>query len=227
MLTDYDAFVNFLRRCYFTSVRKLLFMFIIFGHIRNPIRHTQMIVVLVLCVIPTFGNAQDTKSVLSVPHGWRVENTTYPPPWANSLPWNGKLELRFPPGFFKSTSRFFWSYPILYKLQGRCINNDAELKLALLDYDAGLYGGKYPRKQISITVQNPKHGQQRRPTSLTIKGFDPFTTNKPLTTYLEIQRRYDDRADLTTILILRSPRPADKKDPIWKSLYRFRKDAGF
>ncbi|MCS5631304.1 MAG: hypothetical protein NZ744_10785, partial [Pirellulaceae bacterium] len=62
---------------------------------------------------------------------------------------------------------------------------------------------------------------------LTFKGFDPFTTKRPLTTYLEIQRRYDDVSNVTTILILRSARPIDKKDTVWKTLYRFRKDAGF
>jgi len=178
-------------------------------------------------MIPSLVQAQGTESVLSVPQGWRIENTTYPPPWAKSLPWSGKIELRFPPGFFQTTSNYFWSYPILYKLQGNCITNDAELKHALLEYDAGLYGGKYLRKHIDVTVQPPQPRQRNRVKTLTVKGFDPFTTNKPLTTYLLIQRRYDDVSDMTTILILRSARPINKRDAVWKTLYRFRKDAGF
>tara|TARA_B110000438_G_C15639966_1_gene574864 strand:- start:197 stop:733 length:537 start_codon:yes stop_codon:yes gene_type:complete len=178
-------------------------------------------------MVPSIAQSQDTKSVLSVPQGWRIENTTYPPPWAKSLPWKGKIELRFPPGFFQATSKYFWSYPILYQLQGNCITNDTELKRALLEYDVGLYGGKYSRDQIDITVSNLKKRARGQPHKLILKGFDPFTTKQPLTTYLEIQRRYDDVSDMTTILILRSARPIDKKDAVWQALYRFRKDADF
>jgi|GEM_PF-773726 len=227
MFIDYDAFPSFLRRRYFTSVLKRIFMAIILQRNLHPARNARIVAFILMCTIPTLTHAQDTKSVLSVPQGWRIENTTYPPPWAKSLPWKGKIELRFPPGFFQPTSMYFWSYPILYQLQGNCITNDEELKRALLDYDTGLYGGKYSREQIDITVQKPKQGQRGRPNTLTFKGFDPFTTKKPLTTYLEIQRRYDEVADMTTILILRSARPIDKKDAVWKALYRFRKDAGF
>ncbi len=222
MFIDYDAFLSFLRRRYFTSPLKRIVKSRIFQSRRAPIA-----AFILVCMVPSLVQSQDSRSVLSVPQGWRIENTTYPPPWAKSLPWKGKIELRFPPGFFQSTSNYFWSYPILYQLQGNCITNDTELKRALIDYDAGLYGGKYPRDQIDITIRVPKKRPRDQPHILIFKGFDPFTTNKPLTTYLEIQRRYDDISDMTTILILRSARPIDKKDVVWKALYRFRKDAGF
>jgi hypothetical protein len=227
MFIDYDAFLSFLRRRYFTSLLKRIVKSEIFqSKLRWPV-HARIVAFILVCLIPSLVQSQDTKSVLSVPQGWRIENTAYPPPWAKSLPWKGKIELRFPPGFFQATSNYFWSYPILYQLQGNCITNDTELKRALLDYDAGLYGGKYSRDQIDITFRNPKKRQQRQPHILTFKGFDPFTTKRPLTTYLEIQRRYDVVSNVTTILILRSARPIDKKDTVWKTLYRFRKDAGF
>jgi hypothetical protein len=216
-----------MRRRYFASLLKQLFMSIIFQHDLYPPRYVWVLIFILVCTIPTWAHAQDTQTVLRVPQGWRIENTTYPPPWAKSLPWKGKIELRFPPGFFKPSSAYFWSYPILYILQGNCITNDAELKRALLDYDTGLYGGKYLREQIQITVETPKRKQQKQPKVLTFKGFDPFTTEKPLTTYLEVQRRYDRVSDTTTILILRSARPVDKADAVWQTLYRFRKDAGF
>ena len=190
-------------------------------------RCSAIIGLILSCTLPTSSYAQGDKSILSVQTGWRVENTTYPPPWAMTLPWKGKIELRFPPGFFKPTSQYFWTYPILYTLHGKCITNDVELKRALLDYDAGLYGGKYAKNLIDITIQNLEKGQRKPPKVITLKGFDPFTTKKPLTTYLEIQRRYDDASDTTTILILRSARPIDKDDSVWRTLHHFRKDAGF
>ena len=216
-----------MRRRYFRSLLKRIFMSNIFPCNLYQARCSQIIGLILLCTTPTFSYAQDDKSVLSVPTGWRVENTTYPPPWAKTLPWKGKIELRFPPGFFKPTSQYFWTYPILYTLQGKCITNDVELKRALLDYDAGLYGGQFARKLIDITIQHPKVDQREQLKVVFFKGFDPFTTKKPLTTYLEIQRRYDLVTDTTTILILRSARPIDKDDSVWQKLYHFHKDAGF
>jgi hypothetical protein len=216
-----------MRRRYFRSMLKRIIMSNVFNYNLYPSGCTQLIGLVLLCTMASLSLADDDKSVLSVPQGWRVENTTYPPPWAKSLPWKGKIELRFPPGFFKPTSPYFWTYPILYKLQGKCITNDIELKRALLDYDAGLYGETYSRKLINITIQKLKVTRQDQPKVLTFKGFDPFTTKKPLTTYLEIQRKYHPVTDTTTILILRSARPIDKEDSVWRTLYQFRKDAGF
>ena len=227
MVIDYDAFQSFMRPALFSARVKRILMSIILKRDVSPSKYAWLITSIFVCLTPTLAHAEDTTSVLSIPKEWRIENTTYPPPWAKSLPWSGKIELRFPPGFFKPTSIFFWSYPILYQLDGNCINHDVELKRALLDYDAGLYGDKYSRQQIEITIQKPKRKHPSLPTVLTFKGFDPFTTLKPLTTYMEIQRRYDPVTDITTILILRSARPIDKKDTVWKTLYRFRKDAGF
>lgn len=227
MFIDYDAFLSFLRRCYMTSPLKTKVKPRIFQSKVRSSALAQITAFLLLCMIPNFGQSQDTNAVLSVPKGWRIENTSYPPPWAKTLPWKGTIELRFPPGFFQATSHYFWSYPILYQLQGNCITNDAELKRALLDYDAGLYGGKFPRDKIDISVRTTKPRQSSDPQILTFKGFDPFTTKKPLTTHLQIQRRYDAATDITTILILRSARPIDKRDNVWKTLLLFRKDAGF
>ena len=227
MFIDYDAFLSFLRRRYFTSPLKRIVKSRIFQSKLPLSRRAPIVAFILVCMVPSLVQSQDTRSLLSVPQGWRIENTTYPPPWAKSLPWKGKIELRFPPGFFQATSNYFWSYPSLYQLQGNCITNDTELKLALLEYDAGLYGGKYSRDQIDITVSNHKKRPRGQPHILIFKGFDPFTTKQPLTTYLEIQRRYDGVSDMTTILILRSARPIDKRDAVWKTLYRFRKDAGF
>src|SRR5215469_18677681 len=50
---------------------------------------------------------------LERPKGWRLEETAYPPPWAKELPWQGALEIRFPPGWFDKDSPFYWSYPVL------------------------------------------------------------------------------------------------------------------
>ena len=150
---------------------------------------------------------------LPVPENWRTEDTTYPPPWARDLPWKGTIQLRFPPGFFKADDDFFWSYPILYQLQGDAIKDVNALHRALSSYDAGLYGGQFEKAKIRLEITKVKsnvRGYSRQ--HVTLRGFDPFVTKKPLTTYLDIYRRYDKESDKTVFLILRSPHPIADQD---------------
>lgn len=163
---------------------------------------------------------------LPVPAEWRVENTSYPPPWAQTLPWKGTIQLRFPKSFFDSNSDYFWSYPILYQLRGDAITNNKELKRALLEYDAGLYGSKYPKEKIKITLGSRPAGENYP--IIIVDGFDPFTTNKPLRTWIVYHRRYEKKSDTTTILLLRSSQPYDAENEVWKTLRTmFRPQTGF
>lgn len=182
-------------------------------------------VVSVLLVAPlTVSAAEPIK--LPVPPGWRVENTAYPPAWAKTLPWKGTLQLRFPKPFFDSDSPYFWSYPILYQLEGNAIVNDNQLRRALLEYDAGLYGGRYPREKIRMEVAKEK-ADDKYPVII-VDGYDPFTTRKPLRTWIVIHRRYDKASDRTIMLLLRSARPYHADDEVWQTLTKlFRKQAGF
>ena len=158
-------------------------------------------------IISTSANESLAKDLkLPIPEQWRTEDTTYPPPWARDLPWKGTIQLRFPPGFFKPDDAYFWSYPILYQLQGNAIKDDKELRRALISYDAGLYGGQFEKTKIELSIDDVKSnvaGYGRK--QITLKGFDPFVTKKPLTTYLDIYRKYNKADDSTVILILRSP----------------------
>ncbi|MFP6752499.1 MAG: hypothetical protein VB855_12535 [Pirellulaceae bacterium] len=164
---------------------------------------------------------------LLVPEGWRTEDTPYPPPWAEQLPWKGTLQLRFPPGFFKKEDAFFWSYPILYQLEGDVLSADEDLQRALRDYDAGLYGGGEPAEKITLTISSVKPNKRQKLSGFSqwqvkFEGFDPFQTKAPLVTYLEVYRWYRPKQKQTAILILRSARLPKDDDPVWKELRQFR-----
>ena len=180
--------------------------------------------VLLIMVVSELQAAEPIK--LPVPVEWRVENTSYPPPRAESLPWKGTIQLRFPKSFFDPDSDYFWSYPILYQLRGDVITNANQLKRALLDYDAGLYGSQYPKEKIRITL--PTRPVDGKYPLIIIDGFDPFTTKKPLRTWIAYHRRYEKETDTTTILLLRSSQPYVPEDHVWKTLRtKFRTQAGF
>ncbi|MDR3638773.1 MAG: hypothetical protein P4L84_33510 [Isosphaeraceae bacterium] len=162
---------------------------------------------------------------LERPKGWRLEETAYPPPWAQELPWKGALEIRFPPGWFDKDSPFYWSYPVLYWLEGDILSRRDELERALLAYDAGLYRGAFDRAKVKIDVGKDKaveklgHGVVQR--TVTIEGFDPFVTKAPLTTYLTTFRWYCSQSQHTAVLILRSPKPFAESDRVWSTLLPF------
>ena len=124
-------------------------------------------------------------------------------------------------------SKFFWSYPIMYLLQGDVLKSDADLKRALRSYDAGLYRDQFTSGEIKITLTRPKLKAKPGTIRVTFDGFDPFTTKKPLRTYMTIYRRFDEKTKQTILLILRSSRRYDPRDPVWKSLLTFPKDVGF
>jgi hypothetical protein len=163
---------------------------------------------------------------LPVPKGWRTEDTSYPPPWARDLPWRGELEIRFPPGWFDAKSPFYWSYPVLYRLEGDVLSSRNDLERALRAYDAGLYRNRFDPAKIKTTVvwedrKADKLGHAVIRRSVTLDGFDPFVTQGELTTHLEIFRWYCPESKKTEVLILRSPHPFRKDDAVWKTLLAF------
>ncbi len=164
---------------------------------------------------------------LPVPEDWRTEDTPYPPPWAEQLPWKGTLQLRFPPGFFDKDDAFFWSYPILYQLEGDVLSAEKDIQRALREYDAGLYGGGYAAEKIRLTIKEVKDEKRKGLSGFSqwqvkFEGFAPFQPKAPLVTYLEVSRWYRPRQKQTAILILRSARPPKDDDPVWKQLRQFR-----
>lgn len=180
---------------------------------------------ILMIVISASALLAEESPKLPVPKEWRIEDTSYPPPWAKTLPWKGRLQLRFPPGFFKKNDDYFWSYPIFYWLEGDVLASEKDLERALRAYDAGLYGGQFAAADINIEIGE---GKKRKGAvgvtdrSVTFHGFDPFVTKRPQTTYLRISRQYCAKSDRTAILILRSPRQFNEEDAVWKQLLAFR-----
>jgi hypothetical protein len=191
---------------------------------------TAPILVLILLLVaaddPKEGSGAKPEAwKMGVPKGWRTEDTSYPPPWARDLPWKGDLQIRFPPGWFDAKSPFFWSYPVLYRLEGDVLAGRDDLEQALRSYDAGLYAGAFDRSRIKIAIGEDRvseklgHPVIRR--AVTIDGYDPFATRRPLETHLEVFRWYCPTSDRTAVLILRSPRPFAEDDAVWKALLPF------
>ncbi|MDP7302691.1 MAG: hypothetical protein QGG09_06295, partial [Pirellulaceae bacterium] len=108
-----------------------------------------VLLLIPLGIVPAMARGAETPR-LQVPSGWRIEDTEYPPAWAKTLPWKGRLQLRFPPGFFRENDDYAWSYPIFYWLEGNVLEKQADFDRALRAYDAGLYQGQFAAQKIKI-----------------------------------------------------------------------------
>jgi hypothetical protein len=186
-----------------------------------------MMFVLVLAPVvadPSRAAAADPPK-LDLPKSWLSEDHAYPPPWARDLPWRGDLQVRFPPGWFDEKSPFFWSYPVIYQLDGDVLSSREDLAKALRAYDAGLYRRGFDASKIRLDVgedrKADKRGHPATRRSITFDGFDPFATRRELTTHLEVFRWYCPESEKTGVLILRSPHPFKEDDPVWKALLPF------
>jgi hypothetical protein len=193
--------------------------------VERPSSGFAILVVLALA-LPAVAAAADPAR-LELPRGWRSEDQPYPPPWARQLPWRGDVQIRFPPGWFDQVSPFFWSYPVLYWLEGDVLASRDDLEKALRAYDAGLYRGQFEAAKIKIAIGDDRkeemHGHPGVRRAITIDGYDPFTTRKELTTHLQVDRWYCPESKRTAVLILRSLHAPQEDDPVWKALLPFRK----
>ena len=126
----------------------------------------RLIETLLDLIDPGPGESQGSPD-LPVPKGWRTEDTAYPPPWAKELPWKGDIQIRFPPGWFDAKSPNFWSYPVLYRLEGDVLASRDDMEKALRSYDAGLYAGKFEGSRIKIDIGEDRKADEagacRRP----------------------------------------------------------------
>lgn len=117
------------------------------------------------------------KSKLVIPKGWRTEDTAYPPPGAKQLPWKGDIQIRFPPGWFDAKSPWFWSYPVLYRLEGDVLSSRADLEKALRAYDAGLSAGAFEGSKIRIDIGENRKAEKRDMPSSGVRSPSKGTTH--------------------------------------------------
>jgi hypothetical protein len=68
--------------------------------------------------------------------------------------------IRFPPGWFDAKPPNFWSYPVLYRLDGDVLASRDEMEKALRSYEAGLYGGAFGKSKIEIDIGEDRKAEK-------------------------------------------------------------------
>jgi hypothetical protein len=184
-------------------------------------------ILLALCCAPFARGAEPVESLgLEAPKGWRGERIKLPPPFAPEMKLEGVEEIRFSQGMFRPESNDFFSYVIVFRLDGRPKLSPETLQRELLAYYRGLAKavgrGKVKTEGLSIAVEPDerfpaKNAQQY---VATLKWIEPFSTGRPQTLRIEI-RVWDDPENPRTWAFM-CVSPNDPDDPIWKTMHEIR-----
>lgn len=153
--------------------------------------------------------------------GWAQETIPFPLDFAPELPYQGREELRFAPGFSTPGASTFWSYAFVWWLEESPSFEPRSISAALRDYFRGL-ALAVGKDKFSI---DPEHFRvelapksEGSPSVLVgqIHSYDAFVTGQPIVLNVEVSLRSCPRAAHTAILFLLSPKSTD--DSVWTEL---------
>jgi len=175
------------------------------------------------------GFARGAESVddihLDAPEGWRGERIELPPGFARDMKLKGVEEIRFSKGMFQPESEDFFSYVIVFRLDGQPKLAPETLERELLRYYRGLAKavgrGKIKTDDFSIEVNPDESSRTKnaRQYVATLKWIEPFATKEPQTLRIEM-RVWDGAEHRIWIFMCVSPNGTD--DPIWKTMHEIR-----
>jgi hypothetical protein len=176
----------------------------------------------------TRGAETDEEIRIDAPKDWRGERIELPPSFAPDLKLKGVEEIRFAPGMFRPEAKDFFSYVIVFRLDGEPKLPQKTLESELLVYYRGLAKavgrGKIKTDDFSIDikpVENAKTpGVQQY--IATLKWVEPFATKKPQTLRIEIRAWSTPKDRRSWIFMSVSPQKTD--NPVWKTMHKIRDD---
>jgi hypothetical protein len=159
---------------------------------------------------------------LDVPKGWRGERIVLPPGFAKDMKVKGIEEIRFAPGMFQPEAKDFFSYVIVFRLDGKPDLTVESLNAELLTYYRGLAKavgrGQIKTEGFSIEVVPIKDDQ--KPTVddyvAALKWVEPFKTKKEQALRIEIRSWQSAKDRRTWVFMNVSPNKPD--DAIWKTM---------
>jgi hypothetical protein len=156
-----------------------------------------------------------------LPPEWKAETLAFPLDFAPAIHHTGLEELRFAPGFFKTTAPGYFSYAFVWWLQEGQPLSASALATELRQYYAGLcssVGGK------KYTFDAARYRVELSPAVDSMAGwealagqadlYDAFTNGQPLSLQLRAYQR--ECGGHRAVLVLASPQT--EPAPIWADL---------
>lgn len=90
-------------------------------------------------VLTTHIQAQLPSYELPKPAGWESETFALPPAFAKEITFSGKEDIRFMPGWAKSSSDQYWSYDFAWLIEGKQTVTEKVLNNYMTAYYKGIY----------------------------------------------------------------------------------------
>ncbi len=185
------------------------------------------LVLLSLCCAQFARGAETDEEIhIDVPKGWRGERIELPPSFAPDLKLEGVEEVRFAPGMFRPEAKDFFSYVIVFRLDGQPKLPQKTLEKELLVYYRGLAKavgrGKIKTDGFSIDikpVENLKTPDVKQYVAM-LNWVEPFATKKPQTLRIEIRAWSTPKDRRSWIFMSVSPQKTD--NPVWKTMHKIR-----
>ncbi|HEY2414683.1 MAG TPA: hypothetical protein VGI40_20730 [Pirellulaceae bacterium] len=168
--------------------------------------------------------APATAQLLKEPADWRLETFPVPPPFAPDIKFTGSEEARFAPGMYDTNSSEYFTYVMVFALDGMQQLTAADLKEFVERYFGGLSesvgrrkGLKIDRSQIvaTVTPQAAASPVEKR-FDADLVFFDSFTDGRKTTLHLDAQVLPRPNANKQYWILLVSP--AAKDSASWDKL---------
>jgi hypothetical protein len=172
---------------------------------------------------PAFdGHNWEAPYTLPIPSDWTIERFLIPISFAPQIQYKGVEDIRFSPGWGKSSSADYWSYAFLWYLDGDIKMDAATIESNLKAYYEGLIqiNGQAISKEKIIPVETAfktitKENGDLKTFEGTVKMLD-YMTEKPFVLNVKVHVKSCASLKNTYIFYELSPQPYTHS--IWKSL---------
>jgi hypothetical protein len=166
---------------------------------------------------------------LATPQGWRTERISLPPAFASTMSWKGHEDIRFAPGMFQQDKDDFFTYFVLFWIEGKPDLANKPLAKEVAAYYQGLSkavlksrtpGKKADKVKISFRpVESEGKASDSVPDNTSdwrlaeLQWTEPFTTAAPQK--LSLKLKTGVVGDHSFVIMLVSP---SEKKSVWKPL---------
>lgn len=155
---------------------------------------------------------------LLVTDDWGKELFTFPIKFAQKIPYSGIEEARFPKGWGKEDSPYFWTYAFAWKIDFDTLFTAAEFETNLQYYFDGLLGLDFDQdKKNSNALFLETNEANGTSTYLgKIKTLDTRFTKKQMTLHVKISQEYCEKSKKLIVLFKFSPK--EFENGVWSKL---------
>lgn len=181
-----------------------------------------LLCILVFCFsLAIVAQEQERPDIIQLDSTWGKELFTFPLGFAQDIKYQGFEEARFPKGWNKIESPYFWTYTFAWKLDTDTFLTAHDLEVNMQYYFDGVMSLDIERKthpdiQDSAAVFLEKESSEMSSKLIgKIRTWDHFTSKKPLTLNVQVDQIYCSEQQKVIVHFRFSPKPFE--DELWQS----------